>query len=901
MPALFLVTSPGYTATKWLARSLNAHPEIYCNHSAGSDVLERDYTPDELSALAEEKLGGARDALPLDTFLKGLERRAPAGAVAVGNVHRYNLTALQRNTARWPGACAYNTLNLVRHPVPWIASGAAQLGVMVEGSPVIRKRLETHWARHVDLYRDLGVPEQPEPSQLAFCYLCARMRRLVSESQIEGVTHIPAEELTREPGVFLDVVRGLTGLRLDRSGEHLRQVFARGAIHRHSRRSDGTPRERFASWANWEQEVFRYWARESGIQEAYAAFGYPAERVFEGAAPPRAQAPSPRASPCPSATLRAACEGTFDRVRARRLSLWFLELGGKRVLARLGRELAEAGLGKCLRAPERYMSPGLEGGAPPLLEPEVFAPSEGGWRVAVVHHHLQDRSPAVLCHHAESGALFAINLKGAGLRTPRDSFVSRSARYPEYRATLRDDLLKPIDVLIGNPENEWLSQKLIGGTTFLTTLVEARHALSWHRLLYRLDGSSAATCIPLRIWRPEQLTVRVGPAREPRSLATWDLLTHPELLSRAQLERVADDVNPLSVLLDPLRMFAVRRFRLLLKGDPKALIAARQLRRAVGELYQRGKGPIVYEHVTRAKLRIGHAWDQLTEDAEVRARLAELGIACNSAGIARLVLMVMTEVYAANGEVLRAVGAEGLELTNGGGRLAYVAALYRANRASAERIMSAVGRAAGRTLGALHGAGGHCLGRRLKLRDRRGEKVRDAQGLVVRMGAPGGGSAAKRNVTVCGELVDTSHLFNPRYELVSWGCRWLSVLLPIRFAWASPRHVQAFQQSDLQQAEESMLLFDALLTGDGARVPAELAEIEQARARRKHLEDVLRGEAASERAGRVAEIEALELKLKALRRALPPFAEGRTLLAFRAAYEGNLVRSRALHPTPGKG
>ena len=48
-------------------------------------------------------------------------------------------------------------------------------------------------------------------------------------------------------------------------------------------------------------------------------------------------------------------------------------------------------------------------------------------------------------------------------------------------------------------------------------------------------------------------------------------------------------------------------------------------------------------------------------------------------------------------------------------RFGYLQAIYEVNREVAEAIMITVGCAVGRTLGALHGAGGHCWGRRIKI------------------------------------------------------------------------------------------------------------------------------------------------------------------------------------------
>ncbi|MDP6934053.1 MAG: hypothetical protein QGG40_14105, partial [Myxococcota bacterium] len=138
VPRRFIVTSPGYTATKWLAWALDQHPEIHCTHSAGVEPTDGDYSLAELNLLVEEKFR-VRDSTPLETFLARIERDALT-APCIGNVHRYNLTSLRRNQRRFPLEGDVHVVNLVRHPVTWVASGTAQLGRMTTGVPLIRQQ-----------------------------------------------------------------------------------------------------------------------------------------------------------------------------------------------------------------------------------------------------------------------------------------------------------------------------------------------------------------------------------------------------------------------------------------------------------------------------------------------------------------------------------------------------------------------------------------------------------------------------------------------------------------------------------------------------------------------------------------------------------------------------------------
>ena len=303
----FIVTSPGYMATKWLAWSLNAHPEIYCNHSAGSDALERDYSPAELEALAREKFQD-RDKRPLEDFFDELARRA-GEARARGNVHRYNLTALQRNLAHWARPRPFTCLNLVRHPVSWVASGTAQLSLLYRVSPVIRGRLRRHFGDYRTRYLSLGTTPFPNPEELAFCYLCHRLLHLARESRFKGAIHRRMESLTTDPEAFGEVVTLLTGLRIDPGGSYLRKVFDRGPIHRHRQDDAQPPLDTYRAWSPWRQRIFSHWAAESRIFEHYAE--HPYSRLPAPEPPParslarirsKPEVPPAAGGPCPAAT-----------------------------------------------------------------------------------------------------------------------------------------------------------------------------------------------------------------------------------------------------------------------------------------------------------------------------------------------------------------------------------------------------------------------------------------------------------------------------------------------------------------------------------------------------------------------------------------------------------------------
>ena len=911
----FLVTSPGYTATKWLAAVLNAHPQVYCSHSAGSSVLDREYSLTELKALAEEKWQ-VRDQVPLDSFWDRLEHEGGEHRI-VGNVHRYNLTALHRNLRRWDSQKGFQTLNLIRHPVSWVASGTAQLTRMAEGVEQIRKILRRHMQRYRLLYASLGVVDPQLHETQAFCYLCFRFTVLADEAHIPGAEHVRMEEMTSSLTCLLEVVRKLTGENVEPDEAWLQKMVQGGPIHQHRKTSFESSREQYGLWTGWQQRVFRSWAESSRIFVAYRVYRY--ERPWEPSKGMEAREErGGKITPCPLEQIDATAQRTFDPVAMRVVSYaHFLGKRRRQVLATLHEHLGQRGL-QFFQAESSHLwiSPGLRGGVPSLPDVAFLTSSEDAWKVAVYHPLGQDRSPALGLHQGKERVFWTVNYKGAGVRDLKTSFVVRANRCPAWQQSISETIHKPVDILMDHPDHEYLSHRLIGGAQLLPTLAEIWNAVGWHGLLLAIDGRPAATCIPLRVMAPLELWVRKSGRRD--CLPLWDYWTSPEVMSVGQLRHLVRESWSLSEVFRPDVAWKRRRFLRLLEQDPEALQTRHALRRWWGERFTQKRKPIVYEHVTRGKLRSGHLWWLLSHDGEMEASLEESGLSVTRENMYGLMQRIMHEVYACNGFRFRPLplGELSEDLMTKSGRFACLRSWYHHNRDDADALMRQVGQTGGRTLGALHGSGGHCLGRRLRLLNRKNQLVLDGNGLAIRVGAPGGGCTAHRNMTVCGEWVDTSHLYNPgfawkdplarklRDQLRSWQGSWdhsfvyhpmLSALsgktglvqgtFRNHLEWGLPDQCFRFQKADWELAQESMRMLGGVVMGESAMVPDPEDRIGALRVERKKLEDSLaRAQFSEKKRGMLDQIMTLEKKIGKLRKKLVPSGHPLIVQCFQQAY-----------------
>ncbi len=180
---IFLVASAGFSGSKWLAASLDRHPDILCTHSACDfQIWDRRYSAEEFDRCTEEEWIH-RAKKPLDQYPEELAGRGEARVY--GNVHRYRICDLAENFRRWPPTIPVAYVNLVRHPVLWAQSGAHQFETLAETNLFMRFELLQSAMTGYDLYRTLaarhGIDLLDWPT-LAFLSTCQYMSTLVADT-----------------------------------------------------------------------------------------------------------------------------------------------------------------------------------------------------------------------------------------------------------------------------------------------------------------------------------------------------------------------------------------------------------------------------------------------------------------------------------------------------------------------------------------------------------------------------------------------------------------------------------------------------------------------------------------------------------------------------------------------
>ncbi|MFH0862861.1 MAG: hypothetical protein V1875_07535 [Candidatus Altiarchaeota archaeon] len=276
---LFLVTSQGYTATKWMAWALNSHPQIYCSHWLGGKASDMPLTIADLRTLYpnQEPMEGEAG---VEGFLRGLKAQsAAAGKLFGGNVGGYVVRELDSYRMRHQADAPLRTVNIVRHPIQWIASGVNMWTKQCKAKASIQAMEDGHMASNRETYSRLVVPQVLEPSERAFCFLCGEMMELAYDARMPWAKNYRMEDVTRDRQMFARMVGDLTGLDVSQEGQYLENVFTKDPINNHNPHKAQNPEEQYRRWSVWQRRVYQHWLERSELKPLYEGLGYDMSQV----------------------------------------------------------------------------------------------------------------------------------------------------------------------------------------------------------------------------------------------------------------------------------------------------------------------------------------------------------------------------------------------------------------------------------------------------------------------------------------------------------------------------------------------------------------------------------------------------------------------------------------------
>lgn len=327
----FLVTSTGCAATRWLAATLNQHPDIVCSGGAGplSDVMAYGTRPSAeqveriATAILEPRGGGI--PVSIDDMFEELEAHRPARFV--GNVHRETVASLLDQIRQAPLKRSIQVANLIRHPIPRTETKYQNERFNHTASPKARilfdRQLQERLIQQEELVqawtKQLGALDASEERRWFLGSLIDTIESAADFAWRSAPWHIPhfkIELLKKDRAYFRQLLLHLTSGHLTIEEAYLDRVFSPQNLNAERFRTDALaqrpPRsaeEQWQAWEDWQRKAFHVAMAVTRFHLPYVEQGY----SFQFTNPPVL---SPRSFgtrfPAPSSDIQAQ----LARIRA---------------------------------------------------------------------------------------------------------------------------------------------------------------------------------------------------------------------------------------------------------------------------------------------------------------------------------------------------------------------------------------------------------------------------------------------------------------------------------------------------------------------------------------------------------------------------------------------------------
>lgn len=242
---LFAIVTWGAAATNWLAKVLNAHPEVLCLHNAGNPWARVTGTSriDEM------------------TYMEFVAR---VGRIyqAAGDCHAVSADSIPKLKKRW-GEC-FRAAVVVRHPVPRILS----MWNLAKRAGIDSYELDYRFLRSV---APPALDWLKTKEHLFFLHTSRMANNILKEVEVGPVFKM--EALTADPNQVRTLLHHLTGSELDFHAAMLDSLFGQRLVSHSNLDHPQKPETAFTQLAEWQQDIFRA-AFDPKARAIYERLGY---------------------------------------------------------------------------------------------------------------------------------------------------------------------------------------------------------------------------------------------------------------------------------------------------------------------------------------------------------------------------------------------------------------------------------------------------------------------------------------------------------------------------------------------------------------------------------------------------------------------------------------------------
>jgi hypothetical protein len=288
----FIITSHGWSASNWLAHSINLNNNIICTHSARNvlandkDIHDHENLVRHIKKFHTGYVG--RQMLALDDLYDNI--RQNGNVKYYGSVHVLRMRDLPILHAKFGDSnTQFKVANFVRNPIDLVWSGYGQLRdlftfdinelywtldkILTEGKDFTYSLIEKYQI-NIGEYRYLAF--------IGACAILSSLKKDInaykaveSSKSLDFIGTYKMESTTTDKRDFSELLVNLTGDSSIITEDYLSQVFSGGAINTHKKDNlKITPKQRYESFEPWQQDTFNFFFDKFELRAHYESFGY---------------------------------------------------------------------------------------------------------------------------------------------------------------------------------------------------------------------------------------------------------------------------------------------------------------------------------------------------------------------------------------------------------------------------------------------------------------------------------------------------------------------------------------------------------------------------------------------------------------------------------------------------
>ena len=263
------------SGSKWLAHTLNEHPEIFCSHSAGQlQIFGRQYSDRELEDILQRERMQFSGEYSLTELFKSVHQNT--NKPYAGNVHAFRLDRFMEAKQKQNFDPNVKVANLIRHPIAVTFSRQAMFLDMCRFDTGVRERMRNGLKTSDDTYAEILQQHQADQDDMAnLCFLDAvkGLKRLSDEvANYSEVLHVQVESLS-DKACFKSLIKYLAADEVDVSDAVILPLVASEPTNQHAR-GEATLTDRLKVLAPWKKEVLAWAIKSTGIVRNYRDIGY---------------------------------------------------------------------------------------------------------------------------------------------------------------------------------------------------------------------------------------------------------------------------------------------------------------------------------------------------------------------------------------------------------------------------------------------------------------------------------------------------------------------------------------------------------------------------------------------------------------------------------------------------